>query len=90
MPKRGREFFQQRQQQAAGAGAEIENSSRRRTAGERRHSAASIRVSESGRGISVAGETWKSRLQNSRCPTIRASGSCATRRGQQGFEGSRY
>ena len=46
--------------------------------------AASIRVSDSGRGISVAAETANSRLQNSRLPTISASGSRASRRVSNG------
>ena len=81
--ERGGEFGQRREQQAAGAGAEIEHAARR-SAARRMPPAPPRSVSRnSGRGISVAGETAKSRLQNSRWPRISASGSCATRRAQQ-------
>ena len=46
--------------------------------------AASISVSDSGRGIRVAGDTANSRPQNSRRPRISASGSRASRRASSG------
>src|SRR5215469_11817904 len=44
----------------------------------RRASTASTRVSVSGRGSSVSGDSMKSRPQNSRVPRMRLNGSCAS------------
>ena len=66
-PTRGRQLRQQRQQQAARPGAEIEHRQRAAPIGTRA-STASTMVSLSGLGSSVSGDKAKSRPQNSRRP----------------------
>ena len=60
-----------------------------RTPPGRAASAASMRVSVSGRGIRVAGETWKSRLQNSWVPRMSADRFAGGAAVQEGLEGRR-
>ena len=69
-PMRCRQFRQQRQQNCAGAGAEIGDAQRRDWQPRRRaaiSSATSTTVSVSGRGTSVAGESFSGSPQNSLC-----------------------
>ena len=75
-----RPFMQQRDQQAARAGPEIEDAQTARAGREPERSAASTTVSVSGRGTSVSGARTKGRPQNSRSPRMRATGSRARRR----------
>ena len=69
-------FVRQRHRDAAAAGADVGDARRRQRAPQRRR-ASSTMNSVSGRGISTAGVTTKSRPQNSRTPTMYAVGSRA-------------
>ena len=74
-PGRSREFGEERQQDAAGAGAEIEKTRAVPRDREPRRNTASTTVSVSGRGSSVSGDRPNSRPQNSRRPRMRLNGS---------------
>ena len=73
-----RPLRRERDRQASGAGADVDD--RRRCPTGRIRSASSTISSVSGRGTSVAGVTAKSSPQNSRFPTIIATGSRRARR----------
>ena len=79
---RVRQFGQQREQDRAGAGAEIGDARPRDSPDPLRSisSASSTTVSVSGRGTSVAGDSASGSPQNSFCPRMRATGSPASRR----------
>ena len=77
-----RQFGQQRQQNCAGAGADIGDTQWTIEVAAARSisSASSTTVSVSGRGTSVAGESCNGSPQNSFSPIMRATGSPAIRR----------
>ena len=83
--KRDGKFGQQRQQQAAGAGAKIEDRCRGGGRPAKAASAASIKVSESGRGISVAA---RPRTPGSRIRGVRRSGPAVRARARRASKAS--